>query len=101
MREMRFPLAAFAVAAVFFAGAHALRSDYFFYAGYTVLQFVVLASAWNILGGYVGYLPLRLRGIFFAIATFAVAVVAQTLITNWDFVGGSAGVYVLRPKHIP
>jgi branched-chain amino acid transport system permease protein len=44
---------------------------------------------------------LRLRGIFFAIATFALAVVAQTLITNWEFVGGSAGVYVMRPKHIP
>jgi branched-chain amino acid transport system permease protein len=148
MRALIFPLAALAVAAVLFAGAHALRSDYFFYAGYTVLQFVVLACAWNILGGYVGYvnfgvaaflslgayttvaldklatlplpvlmlaggavsglvglgtgyLTLRLRGIFFAIATFALAVVAQTLITNWEFVGGSAGVYVIRPKHIP
>jgi branched-chain amino acid transport system permease protein len=148
MRALIFPLAALAVAAVLFSGAHALRSDYFFYAGYTVLQFVVLACAWNILGGYVGYvnfgvaaflslgayttvaldklatlplpvlmlaggavsglvglgtgyLTLRLRGIFFAIATFALAVVAQTLITNWEFVGGSAGVYVIRPKHIP
>ena len=148
MRALKFPLVAFAVAAVLFAGAHALRSDYFFYAGYTVLQFVVLACAWNILGGYVGYvnfgvaaflslgayttvalnkmttlplpvlmlaggvisglvglgtgyLTLRLRGIFFAIATFALAVVAQTLITNWEFVGGSAGVYVMRPKQIP
>ena len=48
-----------------------------------------------------GYLTLRLRGIFFAIATLALAVVLQTLITNWDFVGGSAGVYALRPKHFP
>src|SRR5271156_949597 len=48
-----------------------------------------------------GYLTLRLRGIFFAIATLALAVVLQTLITNWDFVGGSAGVYAIRPKHIP
>jgi branched-chain amino acid transport system permease protein len=134
-------------AAVLFAGMHQLRSDYVFYAGYTVLQYVVLASAWNILGGYVGYvnfgvaaflalgaytgvalskiaplplpalmlaggvvagvvgfgagyLTLRLRGIFFAIATLALAVVLQTLITNWDFVGGSAGVYAIRPKHI-
>ena len=55
MRALIFPLAALAVAAVLFVGAHALRSDYFFYAGYTVLQFVVLACAWNILGGYVGY----------------------------------------------
>ena len=41
------------------------------------------------------------RGIFFAIATFALAVVAQTLITNWEFVGGSAGVYLLHPKRGP
>ena len=55
MQAMKFPLVALTVAAVLFAGAHALKSDYFFYAGYTVLQFVVLACAWNILGGYVGY----------------------------------------------
>jgi branched-chain amino acid transport system permease protein len=147
-RAFRFQLWVLAIAALVFAGAHALKSDYGFYAGYIVLQYIVLASAWNILGGYVGYvnfgvaaflslgaytgvalgklaplplpvlmiaggvvsglvglgtgyLTLRLRGIFFSIATLALAVVAQTLITNWDFVGGSAGVYVLRPKHVP
>jgi branched-chain amino acid transport system permease protein len=147
-KALRFQLSVLAAAALLFAAAHALKSDYGFYAGYTVLQFVVLALAWNILGGYVGYvnfgvgaflslgaytgvalakvaplplpvlmiaggvvsgivglgagyLTLRLRGIFFSIATLALAVVAQTLITNWEFVGGSAGVYVLRPKHIP
>ena len=44
-----------------------------------------------------GYLTLRLRGVFFAIATLALAIVLQTLITNWDFVGGSRGVYIIRP----
>ena len=44
-----------------------------------------------------GYLTLRLRGVFFSIATLALAVVVQTLITNWDFVGGARGAYVLRP----
>ena len=44
-----------------------------------------------------GYLTLRLRGVFFAIATLALAVVLQTLITNWDFVGGARGAYVMRP----
>jgi branched-chain amino acid transport system permease protein len=44
-----------------------------------------------------GYLTLRLRGAFFAIATLAMAVVLQTLIINWDFVGGSRGAYVIRP----
>jgi branched-chain amino acid transport system permease protein len=47
-----------------------------------------------------GYLTLRLRGVFFSIATLAMAVVFQTLITNWDFVGGSRGAYIIRPDHI-
>lgn len=32
-----------------------VKSDYVFNASFVVLQFVVLASAWNILGGYAGY----------------------------------------------
>jgi branched-chain amino acid transport system permease protein len=48
-----------------------------------------------------GYLTLRLRGVFFAIATLALAVVLQTLIVNWDFVGGSRGAYVIRPATVP
>jgi len=125
--------------------ARTFGNDYLFFAGYTVLQFIVLASAWNILGGYcgyvnfgsaaffalgayssvffhkfyplpiplpivigaivsgivglgTGYLTLRLRGAFFAIATLALAVVLQTLVVNWDFVGGSRGAYVIRPN---
>jgi branched-chain amino acid transport system permease protein len=124
-----------------------LHLDYFYFAGYTILQYVVLATAWNILGGYcgyvnfgsaaffalgayssvfmhkilpvpvpvlmligaavsgivglgMGYLTLRLRGSFFAIATLALAVVLQTLIVNWDFVGGSRGAYIIRPETI-
>jgi len=141
--------------------------EYFFVAGYTIVQYVVLATAWNILGGYtgyvnfgsaaffamgaystvalatfanqlddlvpesiapllhlvfplsipvlivigglvsgvvgfgMGYLTLRLRGAFFAIATLALAVVLQTLVVNWEFVGGSGGAYVVRPGEFP
>ncbi len=32
-----------------------VKTDYVFTASYVVLQFVVLATAWNILGGYAGY----------------------------------------------
>ncbi len=32
-----------------------VTNDYFFSASYTVLQFVVLATAWNVLGGFTGY----------------------------------------------
>jgi branched-chain amino acid transport system permease protein len=119
-------------------------NEYFFYAGYVVLTFVVLATAWNILGGYAGYvnfgppaffgigsysavvlfkwlgaplvvqiagaavmgallglgvgvLTLRLRGIFFAIATVAIVFILETLMVNWRFVGGATGLQLLRP----
>jgi branched-chain amino acid transport system permease protein len=54
----------------------------------------------GIVGFGMGYLTLRLRGAFFAIATLALAVVLQTLIVNWDFVGGSRGAYIVRPEAI-
>jgi len=147
-RSGLFVLACVAVAAAVFAGARAVGNDYVFFAGYTVLQFVVLATAWNILGGYtgyvnfgsaaffalgaystvflhkayplpipllivvsaavsgliglgMGYLTLRLRGAFFSIATLALAVVLQTLVVNWNYVGGARGAYVIRPAEIP
>jgi branched-chain amino acid transport system permease protein len=148
VRSRSFLFAALAVAALAFESLRLLENEYLFFAGYVVLQYVVLATAWNILGGYtgyvnfgtaaffalgaytsvalgklaalpipammlaggavsgvvglgMGYLTLRLRGVFFAIATLALAVVVQTLITNWDFVGGSRGAYTLRPASVP
>jgi branched-chain amino acid transport system permease protein len=148
VRSSTFLVCALAVGAVVFGLSRMLHSEYFFFAGYVVLQYIVLATAWNILGGYtgyvnfgsaaffaigaytsvaihktyplpipvliviggvisgivgfgMGYLTLRLRGAFFAIATLALAVVVQTLITNWDYVGGSRGAYILRPASVP
>src|SRR5258706_1755644 len=147
MRPWKFSLLALAVGIVVFALTLLVSNNYLFFAGYTVLQFVVLATAWNILGGYcgyvnfgsaaffavgayssvflhkayplpvpvlilvagfiagivgfgMGYLTLRLRGAFFAIATLALAVVLQTLVVNWDYVGGSRGAYIIRPNEI-
>jgi branched-chain amino acid transport system permease protein len=121
-----------------------IRNEYPFFAGYVILQFVVLSVAWTILGGYAGYvnfgtnaffgvgvytsvllvqaygaplgvqilvaaimggllglgvglLTLRMRGIFFSIATIAVAIIIETTITNWRFVGGAAGIQLQRP----
>src|SRR5262249_57879897 len=54
----------------------------------------------GIVGLGMGYLTLRLRGAFFAIATLALAVVLQTLVVNWDYVGGSRGAYIIRPNEI-
>lgn len=120
-------------------------NPYIYFAGYVVLQYIVIATAWNILGGYagyvnfgtpaffalgaytsiflieaykaplpvlilagglvsavlglgIGYLTLRLKGVFFSIATLALAVVLQTLIINWDYVGGAKGFTVIRPS---
>ena len=148
MRSSTFVLIAVLVASATFGAALLVGNEYVFFAGYVVLQYVVLATAWNILGGYcgyvnfgsaaffalgayssvaihklmpmpipvlivaggmvsgivglgMGYLTLRLRGSFFAIATLALAVVLQTLIVNWDFVGGSRGAYIIRPNTVP
>ena len=147
MRLSTFLLIAVVIAAGAFGLARFVQNDYVFFAGYVVLQFMVLATAWNILGGYcgyvnfgtaaffalgaytsvaihklyplpipllivaaalvsgliglgTGYLTLRLRGAFFSIATLAMSVVFQTLIVNWDFVGGSRGAYIIRPNSL-
>ena len=123
-------------------------NEYWFFAGYVILQFVVLSVAWSILGGYAGYvnfgtnaffgvgvytavalfkatgaplavqiaaaalvgmllgfgvglLTLRMRGIFFSIATIALAIVIETSVTNWRFVGGAAGIQLQRPAVMP
>lgn len=51
---------AFWIGAILFLAAVVLatqlvRNEYPFFAGYVILQFVVLAVAWSILGGYAGY----------------------------------------------
>ena len=54
-----------------------------------------------LLGLGIGYLTLRLRGTFFSIATLALSVVLQTMIINWEYVGGSRGISVIRPSGPP
>jgi branched-chain amino acid transport system permease protein len=167
MRTPVFILILIAISAALYFAFNLVGNDYLFFAGYTVLQYIVLATAWNILGGYcgyvnfgsagffaigvyttvflyavgqqvddimpeflaapmhaifpiplpfligiagvaagliglgMGYLTLRLRGVFFAIATLALAVVLETFIVNWSFVGGSRGAYVIPPNEVP
>ena len=140
----RFVVGAIAMLVVAVILTRVVGNEYFFFAGYVVLQFIVLATAWNILGGYAGYvnfgsgaffaagaytavalikafaapllvqlvvaamvtglmgfaigaMTLRLRGIFFSIATVAIAVICETIVLNWDFVGGARGATVLQP----
>jgi branched-chain amino acid transport system permease protein len=122
-------------------------NQYYYFAAYVILQYVVLATAWNILGGYtgyvnfgtaaffalgaytsivliqryraplivllvggglvagilglgIGYLTLRLRGVFFSISTLALTVVLQTMVINWEYVGGARGISVVRPGRL-
>src|ERR1700750_943024 len=41
-----------------------IRNEYPFFAGYVILQFIVLAVAWSILGGYAGYVNFGTNAFF-------------------------------------
>ena len=122
-----------------------IKISYFYFAAYVVLQYMILSTAWNLLGGYtgyvnfgvgafyasgaytsamlllhlkvniviamiaggvvagilglaLGYLTIRLHGIFFAIATLALMIIIQMIIVNWSWLGGANGLYIFRPK---
>ena len=141
---MKFSIICALAAAAFFGLSLSGLNEYVFFAGFVILQFVVLATAWNILGGYAGYvnfgvpafvavgsytavvlfkaieaplliqilgggllagalglgvglLSLKLRGIFFSIATVAVVFILETVVMNSSYLGGARGVQLTRP----
>jgi branched-chain amino acid transport system permease protein len=55
----------------------------------------------GLLGLGIGYLTLRLKGVYFSIATLALTVMLQTMVMNWDYVGGATGFYAMRPRTVP
>ena len=144
MRTRTFALLVVAVVALGLLATRLGLNQYYYFAAYVILQYVVLATAWNILGGYtgyvnfgtagffalgaytsvvliksagapivvlliaagfaagllglgIGYLTLRLRGVFFSIATLALAVVLQVVAINSEYVGGARGITITRP----
>lgn len=146
MRGRAFWIVSGIVLAAAFALTATLNNDYYYNALYVVLQGMLMAVAWNILGGFtgyvnfgsagffgigaytsifldkafghalplpvliaaaalacglvglgVGYLSLRLKGVYFAIATLAMAIVFETVMNNWAYVGGARGAYILTP----
>jgi branched-chain amino acid transport system permease protein len=144
-RDIAFWISIAVVLAAGLAFTQLYDNEYYFNFAYVVLQATVMAIAWNILGGFTGYvnfgsagffavgayvsvflfklveaplfliipvsgavcgviglalglLTLRLRGVYFAIATLAVAIVFETLVDNWDYVGGSGGAYIIGPE---
>src|SRR3989441_11564460 len=45
-------------------------NQYYYFAAYVILQYVVLATAWNILGGYCGYVNFGTAA-FFALGAYS------------------------------
>jgi branched-chain amino acid transport system permease protein len=91
----------FGSAAFFALGAYSTVFFHKFYQLPIPLLIVVSAAVSGLTGLGMGYLTLRLRGAFFSIATLAFAVVLQTLVVNWNYVGGARGAYVIRPAETP
>lgn len=86
MRASHFALVALSVALSVWALAHWLNNDYYFFAGYVVVQFVVLSTAWNILGGYCGYINFGTAA-FFALGAYTSVVLHKLpnfAETNWS-----------------
>src|SRR5256885_16011514 len=69
MSNKIFAVVTIAVALVLAAVTQLIPNEYFFSAAYTVLLFVILATAWNILGGYTGYVNFG-SAAFFAIGAY-------------------------------
>jgi branched-chain amino acid transport system permease protein len=147
MRDVIFWVAIVAIFLIGVASTKIIENEFFFFAGYAILQATIMAVAWNILGGFTGYvnfgsagffaigayasvaltqalappiivpllvaallgglvglgtgyLTLRLRGVYFAIATLALAIVFETFVTNWQYVGGATGAYIVTPEAV-
>src|SRR5436853_6959810 len=60
--------AAVVLAGVALAGLHV--NAYVYFAGYVILQYVVIATAWNVLGGYAGYVNFGTPA-FFGLGAYA------------------------------
>jgi branched-chain amino acid transport system permease protein len=125
-----------------------IKATYFFYVSYIILQYIIMGSAWNILGGYtgyvnfgsagffgagayasavcliyfktnlivavlagglisgllglaLGYLTIRVRGIYFSISTTALSVILQMIVLNSRALGGGMGLRFMRPDPPP
>src|SRR5439155_26171847 len=78
MTNRSFAAVAFTVALVIVAASRFIPNDYFFSAAYTVLQFVILATAWNILGGYTGYVNFG-SAAFFATGAYSTVFLYKAL----------------------
>jgi branched-chain amino acid transport system permease protein len=77
MKMPQFIAAAALVAALGLVLPLIVPNPFYFYAGYVVLQYVVLATGWNILGGYAGYTNFGASA-FFGSGAYTAAFLLQT-----------------------
>src|ERR1044071_50814 len=84
MRSRLFFVLSFSVAFAIYLAARSYNNEYYFFALYTVVQYIILATAWNILGGYTGYVNFG-SAAFFAIGAYtSVALITfATHIEDW------------------
>src|SRR5262249_56581493 len=53
-------------------------NPYLYFAGYVILQYVLIATAWNILGGYAGYVNFGTPA-FFAMGAYTAVFLIRTV----------------------
>ena len=75
-RSVTFWIGAIGFLVIILLTTQIIGNEYPFFAGYVILQFVVLAVAWSILGGYAGYVN------FGTSAFFGVGVYTAVLLTK-------------------
>jgi len=64
--------------AVVLLSTQLVRNEYWFFAGYVILQFIVLAVAWSILGGYAGYVNFGTSA-FFGVGVYTAILLFKAL----------------------
>ena len=87
VRTPVFLIVCLVIGAVVFGLSLAAGNDYVFFAGYVILQYVVLSTAWNILGGYCGYVNFGTAA-FFALGAYSTVAI-------YKFTSGDDAVFQL------
>jgi len=64
--------------ALVFLTTQLISNEYPFFAGYVILQFIVLSVAWSILGGYAGYVNFGTSA-FFGVGVYTAVLLFQSL----------------------
>ncbi|HZI83884.1 MAG TPA: branched-chain amino acid ABC transporter permease, partial [Casimicrobiaceae bacterium] len=106
MSNRTFAAITLGVAILLMVASRVVANDYFLSAAYTVLQFVILATAWNVLGGYAGYVNFG-SAAFFAVGAYSsvflykaahppliVSIAAGTVVAG--LLGMAVGYFTLR-----